>query len=313
MASEVSKICVLGKLENARQNTSFFNENGRVYFFLIRPFDLGEIRELMYYLFREQPTFLFGLTIDGRDNYIDRENENEWIQLFCSLLTHPEYYKVNNERVIGFLPTNGDLRFQDSFMSHLNMSMARQAFEHVQITDIPATQRDFNPVKGLLLVGETEMKSQEKFNDFYISRLLLSDVALSLFVFGDILTVNELHNRRNEAGKALADRKIDLAKLLGSYFSKSETLAKIANEKSLLEETLQSKTDYLNFILRKASELNDSDDVGMSDVIKLKKYYNSEYEILPLWYKRFGHIIKVIMGKRTLNSLFNDKAKKYKE
>ena len=39
------------------------------------------------------------------------------------------------------------------------------------------------------------------------------------------------------------------------------------------------------------------------------KFYHSEYEVLPLWYKRFGHIIKVLMGKRSFKSLFNDKHK----
>lgn len=42
-------------------------------------------------------------------------------------------------------------------------------------------------------------------------------------------------------------------------------------------------------------------------------FYKNEYEILPLWYKRLGHIIKVIMGKRTFGSLFNDKVKKYRD
>lgn len=43
------------------------------------------------------------------------------------------------------------------------------------------------------------------------------------------------------------------------------------------------------------------------------KWYYYEYEILPNWYKRFGHIIKVIMGKRSFRSLFNDNIKKYKD
>jgi hypothetical protein len=44
----------------------------------------------------------------------------------------------------------------------------------------------------------------------------------------------------------------------------------------------------------------------------LQNYYNNEYEILPLWYKRFGHLIKAITGKRTFRSLFSDNEKKYK-
>ncbi|WP_165758961.1 glycosyltransferase family 4 protein [Niastella yeongjuensis] len=35
-----------------------------------------------------------------------------------------------------------------------------------------------------------------------------------------------------------------------------------------------------------------------------KNWYYNEYEILPLWYKRLGHIIKVLTGKRSIKSLF---------
>lgn len=43
------------------------------------------------------------------------------------------------------------------------------------------------------------------------------------------------------------------------------------------------------------------------------KWYYHEYEILPLWYKKFGHILKVILGKRSFKSLFRDNVKKYKD
>lgn len=46
---------------------------------------------------------------------------------------------------------------------------------------------------------------------------------------------------------------------------------------------------------------------------ELQNYYTREYEILPLWYKRFGHIIKVLTGKRTFQSLFRHDVKKYKD
>ena len=46
---------------------------------------------------------------------------------------------------------------------------------------------------------------------------------------------------------------------------------------------------------------------------ELQEYYNAEYEVLPLWYKRFGHIVKVITGKRRFRSLFTDKIKKSKD
>nr|WP_214449345.1 glycosyltransferase [Flavihumibacter rivuli] len=39
---------------------------------------------------------------------------------------------------------------------------------------------------------------------------------------------------------------------------------------------------------------------------EIKQWYHKEYEVLPLWYKRFGHIIKVFQGHRSLKSLFID-------
>ena len=45
---------------------------------------------------------------------------------------------------------------------------------------------------------------------------------------------------------------------------------------------------------------------------KINAFYHNEYEVLPLWYKRLGHVIKVVIGKRTFTSLYDNGAKKYK-
>lgn len=37
-------------------------------------------------------------------------------------------------------------------------------------------------------------------------------------------------------------------------------------------------------------------------------WYRKEYEVLPGWYKKFGHIIKVFKGKRTFKSLFKEQS-----
>jgi hypothetical protein len=61
------------------------------------------------------------------------------------------------------------------------------------------------------------------------------------------------------------------------------------------------------------------DFLSLSKTVQEREYYDvlnwyhNEYEILPLWYKRLGHIIKVIMGKRSFKSLFSDNVKKYKD
>jgi hypothetical protein len=62
-------------------------------------------------------------------------------------------------------------------------------------------------------------------------------------------------------------------------------------------------------ILRQLLELSNKH----AEVDYILRFYKYEYEILPLWYKRFGHIIKVLQGKRSFRSLYDKKVKKYKD
>ncbi|MFC0773725.1 hypothetical protein [Terrimonas alba] len=87
----------------------------------------------------------------------------------------------------------------------------------------------------------------------------------------------------------------------------------------LRNRELQHETDELKRrLIRLEGELNNQtqyNEILRSDhsTKDLQLYYNKEYEILPLWYKRFGHILKALTGKRTFRSLFRDDVKKYKD
>jgi len=76
--------------------------------------------------------------------------------------------------------------------------------------------------------------------------------------------------------------------------SQEREIGRLREERKIMQELLElgNKHDEVNYIL---------------------KFYKNEYEILPLWYKRFGHIIKVIQGKRSFRSLFDKRVKKYKD
>jgi len=59
------------------------------------------------------------------------------------------------------------------------------------------------------------------------------------------------------------------------------------------------------------AELNAENELKEQQLLRLNKqnheinsWYQKEYEVLPKWYKRFGHVIKVLSGKRTMGSLF---------
>lgn len=43
---------------------------------------------------------------------------------------------------------------------------------------------------------------------------------------------------------------------------------------------------------------------------EIKDWYNNQYETLPLWYKRFGHVIKILQGKKSVKSVLRKKEKK---
>jgi hypothetical protein len=45
------------------------------------------------------------------------------------------------------------------------------------------------------------------------------------------------------------------------------------------------------------------------DYESLFEYYHKEYEVLPVWFKRLGHIIKVLTGHRKFKSLITDEHK----
>lgn len=69
-----------------------------------------------------------------------------------------------------------------------------------------------------------------------------------------------------------------------------------------LQKEVESRDAYI-------SNLN----IPETTLKRLSDFYHKEYEILPLWYKRFGHLIKVFMGKRSFRSLYDDKVKKYND
>jgi hypothetical protein len=76
----------------------------------------------------------------------------------------------------------------------------------------------------------------------------------------------------------------------------------VLNEKiTLTEKELSDQKEYLKIF----RDLDES--------TKIMDFYKYEYEILPLWYKKMGHILKVLMGKRTFRSLFDNDVKKYKD
>jgi len=101
-----------------------------------------------------------------------------------------------------------------------------------------------------------------------------------------------------------AIRVLDLLSTLENDLEATNPLFRIALLLGRINKDLQRKRQLL--AITEFDNKNKTDYVAMQKVELLKtlQWYEDQYEVLPLWYKRFGHIIKVFMGKRSFKSLF---------
>jgi hypothetical protein len=311
MVSDISTICVIAGLDEVRTNQERFEKDGIDVFFSIVPNDTDGLSSILQYAFIEKPEMTFGIIIDFRDIGDVVKNSVAWTDMFCSLLLHPEYRKINGEIMVGFLnrETNADARI---FINELEGAIRSQGFLNLQMINIANTHKSFNTLNGLLFIDERMLESDTGFYDYYITKLVSSEVPLSLLIDYEQPVLKMLTRRRQEAEKQLFEKEKHLIEIIKLHHTKSALIAKVVHEKLQTEEALRSKTEYLDFLLKK-STISDADGLQFNEVILIKRFYNNEYEILPLWYKRFGHVLKALSGKRTFRSLFNKNAKKYKD
>ena len=82
---------------------------------------------------------------------------------------------------------------------------------------------------------------------------------------------------------------------LGLYLDQKKDILRLKKDNGVITERLANADSTISVIRTKYKD----------DYDLLFDWYHKEYEVLPLWYKRFGHIIKVFQGKRTLKSLWS--------
>jgi hypothetical protein len=92
------------------------------------------------------------------------------------------------------------------------------------------------------------------------------------------------------AEKSIAKSHPHLHKLFRLHQALSRQNEKLSNENKRLEIDVINQKQYLA-VLRNEKEME-----------KIIHFYHSQYEVLPLWYKRFGHMIKLLTGKRKVRS-----------
>jgi hypothetical protein len=114
----------------------------------------------------------------------------------------------------------------------------------------------------------------------------------NLLLYSSLLSIKDLKNKaeEHEMHIKLLEQRLENSNIFMALLRKDlgvhVTLLNNQHEKNIL--------DRKNIVEERQSILD---------------WYMQEYEILPLWYKRFGHVIKAVKGKRSVKSLFQQNKK----
>lgn len=310
MASELTNIYALIKLEELRKAGLLLANFYPVIH--VKPFDLSGLKDVLKYAFMEgqERTFSIYLKIDSP---ADEKDSERWFNDLAILLAHPGYSKIGNDKIIVFSSANNIAFENEHFRSTLFSTVRKHGFRYMRAVDLFDSQRFSVKPDGLFFVSKDMMRDRSAVLQLYQESFLNSAIPPSLFIEYNPDSIQWVVDLGKEAKQTMLQSNATLFKMAAERHLMTLQFYRVLHEKELIKEDLVSTNIYLDFLLTKSREMNESDEFEFSNLVKLKKFYYNEYEILPLWYKRLGHVIKVIMGKRTLKSLFKDDTPKYKQ
>jgi len=204
------------------------------------------------------------------------------------------YFKSNGQPLLNIVCSEGGL-FENT-KRNINDIACKQGFMEIKINQ---------------LTEKSEDEMQNVLNESYLftdSASLLEqykNVLQSEKFYGNAFYLNDTSNDPGKLYLSIQQEEYEAEKAHPQLFKMGHIVQSVVAE----NEYLSIKCRYMateldnykahNEILRSSSEATE-----------LQHYYNKEYEVLPLWYKRVGHLIKVLTGKRKLSSLFGDDQKK---
>ncbi len=266
--------------------------------FEVKEGNVQDLQKLISELIDKGNNQPFSVTIlKGKGSFEGKLN-GKWVLKLITILADVNYYKFGNSHIVFVEKLTDDSSFE-KWKKNLVSELAKLGFKNIAIVPLESrTYTDFN----LKEVSSVE----SDFTD------LLMNEEKPLIVFSRISSSKEIErieNRLKEKLGQLAENILQLVKYRNLSLQKeNETKRYIL----YLEETVKTKTDYLDLLLKPSADTDAFSELGISKIQQIKNFYYYEYEILPLWFKRVGHVLKVIMGRRNFKSLFDNNVKKYK-
>lgn len=243
------------------------------------------------------------------------------LRFITSFLFIPAYLRIGDSPVINLSGEVMDVRhvrqvrdFQDvqehnpellqETAARLSAYLSAQGIQSFIINIVlPAGQGGNQTDNGLLLDADNRMFPDKEALLQYYKKLLQSDRYYKRNVFF-------YASSREECQAAFGS----LQQIEKDFKEHAPALYSLIRENSGLELELQSlRRQYAGTVVELKNQQQYVEVLRSAHATKeIQDYYTNEYEILPLWYKRFGHILKVLTGKRAFKSLYRDDVKKYK-
>lgn len=244
----------------------------------------------------------FCMMIDLHDDALGTGDEFEKIiPGLVSLSFHYKYSKPGQDHpLIIFDSPAEDI---DKYVSIIKDRFKEQGYENVEATIINSSTNNDDVIKGKNLYFHLQQTSNALLTSYnnLLSTIASTNYALFLFLaYPNLLP--DLLNTISQAELQFKNANAQAYHLLEENFALAKKEQELQKKAGILAEQLESLKNYQN----------PSDSRYKKQITELLYFYKYEYEILPLWYKQFGHIIKVLRGQRTFKSLFKDNVKKYK-
>lgn len=218
----------------------------------------------------------------------------EIIRFIVSFLFLPSYLRIEQDPVVNLSGNSEELLLKTE--SALSDYVAAQGIDNIIITKLLSRGTASTANNYHLIDSPGEVINRYK-------EILQSDQQYNNAVF--------FYGSSSDIFQSTV---LSLLQMENEFKQNSPKLYSLVNDKRMLEKEiagLRKKIAETETELSHQKQYNDILRSGHTTK-ELQDYYDREYEVLPVWYKRFGHILKVITGKRTFRSLFRDDVKKYK-
>ena len=246
------------------------------------------IQAFRKYLYTKEVNFPFFIGV-GSANYLSEEIILEYI---LPVTFHYKYVQQSFETPL--IALSKDYTIQSAKL--ISDIFMKQGYEGIKIINFPQA--------ALIKNDRNTGDSINIIYDNYFNSVNFSNPLLFIAV-DSIESITGTMDKLEKAEEQSLKKYPQVAGLLKQLQECTFENKRISFETGKLKKKLDSIQIY-NSIYSEPETLNRK---RISDIVK---FYKNEYEVLPLWYKRFGHVLKVITGKRTFRSLFNDNVKKYK-